>query len=410
MKKSLFCFVMLVVAMSAAAVQLDRGLGQQMPAAIRQIHEATPEVEQAILHSGKARAPRNLKSPATKASDLVGGYSCAYNWTDDIATSPDAIATLVSGTKSVRIYDANDSQKSIMIAGLFDAPVRATVDFTSYDVPLIVFDANPIATYDQYNGGGYYNRGVGYYAAQDRFFFTQIRAWVYDNEIELVDNIWIVSVATISGGTNTLWGYVWKPGSLMTPNDQVNGVMTYHYDDFDFGSALHISQNTSYVVTVDNFADVAVNPVIIRLKAGNKWVADQVTLYSGEYGDYILKGTNDDKEFFQLAGTGNSFSLTSSSDWTAVVDNGEFWFGQCEPFTIRWFDDQFVFPGQTQLKPGDIDGNGTVDVNDINMLINLMLGKASAADCVGNPDLNGDSITDVTDVNSIVNIMLGKEN
>ena len=54
---------------------------------------------------------------------------------------------------------------------------------------------------------------------------------------------------------------------------------------------------------------------------------------------------------------------------------------------------------------GDLDGNGTVDVDDLNMVINMMLGKA---DKTAAADTNNDGAVDVDDMNNIINIMLGK--
>lgn len=58
---------------------------------------------------------------------------------------------------------------------------------------------------------------------------------------------------------------------------------------------------------------------------------------------------------------------------------------------------------------GDINGDGAVDVSDLNIMINIMLGKAQANGYPGIPDLNVDGIVDVSDINIIVNIMLGRE-
>ena len=60
------------------------------------------------------------------------------------------------------------------------------------------------------------------------------------------------------------------------------------------------------------------------------------------------------------------------------------------------------------LSCGDVNGDGTVDVSDVNIVINIMLGKANASDYPGNADCNGDGKVDVSDVNIIINIMLGK--
>ena len=58
---------------------------------------------------------------------------------------------------------------------------------------------------------------------------------------------------------------------------------------------------------------------------------------------------------------------------------------------------------------GDINHDGKVDVSDVNIIINIMLGKTQASSYPGNPDLNNDNKVDVTDVNAVINIMLGKE-
>lgn len=57
---------------------------------------------------------------------------------------------------------------------------------------------------------------------------------------------------------------------------------------------------------------------------------------------------------------------------------------------------------------GDVNGDGNVDVSDINAIINIMLGKNQASDYVGIADVTGDNSIDVSDVNLIINIMLGK--
>ncbi len=54
---------------------------------------------------------------------------------------------------------------------------------------------------------------------------------------------------------------------------------------------------------------------------------------------------------------------------------------------------------------GDINGDGIVDITDVNAVINMILGKADKVDAA---DLTGDGAVDITDVNSIINIMLGK--
>lgn len=55
--------------------------------------------------------------------------------------------------------------------------------------------------------------------------------------------------------------------------------------------------------------------------------------------------------------------------------------------------------------PGDVTGDGKIDVSDVNMIINMMLGKAEQT---AQGDVTGDGKVDVSDVNQVINLMLGK--
>ena len=55
--------------------------------------------------------------------------------------------------------------------------------------------------------------------------------------------------------------------------------------------------------------------------------------------------------------------------------------------------------------PGDSNGDGKVDIADVNAVINMMLGKV---DMVPACDMNGDGQVDISDVNAVINAMLGK--
>lgn len=57
---------------------------------------------------------------------------------------------------------------------------------------------------------------------------------------------------------------------------------------------------------------------------------------------------------------------------------------------------------------GDVNGDGSVDVSDVNTLINIVLGKASSDDYDGRDRVNDDDEVDVSDVNALINILLGK--
>ena len=58
------------------------------------------------------------------------------------------------------------------------------------------------------------------------------------------------------------------------------------------------------------------------------------------------------------------------------------------------------------MKPGDVNGDGVVDVADVNAAINIILELKTQDDYQGNADLSGDGKVDVSDVNQIINIIL----
>ncbi len=75
----------------------------------------------------------------------------------------------------------------------------------------------------------------------------------------------------------------------------------------------------------------------------------------------------------------------------------------------RWSNiKKVVLLGEEALL-GDVNGDGKVDITDVNVIINIMLGKDDAANYGGRANVTGDDDTiDVSDVNAVINILLGK--
>jgi formylglycine-generating enzyme required for sulfatase activity len=66
---------------------------------------------------------------------------------------------------------------------------------------------------------------------------------------------------------------------------------------------------------------------------------------------------------------------------------------------------------QTHGVYGDVNGDGVVDGNDLNDVINIVLGKlvpASTPTHLVNGDVNGDGVVDGIDINELINIILDK--
>ncbi len=59
-------------------------------------------------------------------------------------------------------------------------------------------------------------------------------------------------------------------------------------------------------------------------------------------------------------------------------------------------------------KLGDMNGDGNVDVEDVNLLVNLILESTTADQLAGNPDIDGSGGTDIGDVNALINLILAQ--
>lgn len=56
---------------------------------------------------------------------------------------------------------------------------------------------------------------------------------------------------------------------------------------------------------------------------------------------------------------------------------------------------------------GDVDGSGLIDIDDVNAIVNIILGFKTAADFSGVADVDGSGLIDVDDVNVVINKILG---
>ena len=107
-----------------------------------------------------------------------------------------------------------------------------------------------------------------------------------------------------------------------------------------------------------------------EMKVGGKLVEDGATYYARLRMTYL-----------------NENNVNSYTDYCPVIS-----------FTYKAEHPAFV--------TGDVNGDGKVDVEDVNAVINIILELKPADFYPGNADLNGDGKVDVEDVNAIINIIL----
>ena len=62
--------------------------------------------------------------------------------------------------------------------------------------------------------------------------------------------------------------------------------------------------------------------------------------------------------------------------------------------------------GQTSSLLGDVNGDGSVDITDVTLLVDYILGKNHDSFIIGNANVNQYGGIDVADVTALVNIIL----
>ena len=99
---------------------------------------------------------------------------------------------------------------------------------------------------------------------------------------------------------------------------------------------------------------------------------------------------------------GRELSLTYENGQAFMIPEGEY------KLSLNLEDMKLVITKNIALF-GDVDLSGKVDVTDVNILVNIVLGKDSADNYDGRAFITeGDTVVDVSDINALVNILLGK--
>ncbi len=144
------------------------------------------------------------------------------------------------------------------------------------------------------------------------------------------------------------------------------------------------------------------------------------------------RGDNGENYFSFTTELGKNWDDIASFRFGAVSD-GDYWFNNEQlgvPFALTYKNGQSIriLAGDYTLKVnledmtltitnqsseypvGDVNGDYVVDVSDINILVNIILGTDNAANYDGRANVNGADDVDVSDINMVVNIMLGQNN
>ena len=141
------------------------------------------------------------------------------------------------------------------------------------------------------------------------------------------------------------------------------------------------SFNTSKVTEIVAMFRSCSNLQIIY--AGNGWSTAAVT-----YSNYMFEGCTS-----LVGGMGTTYDADHIDASYAHIDGGP--------------DNPGYFTEKPAFKLGDVHGDGVVDIDDVTMQINVVLGNPVTGFISANADLNGDERIDIDDVTLMINMVLG---
>ena len=71
-----------------------------------------------------------------------------------------------------------------------------------------------------------------------------------------------------------------------------------------------------------------------------------------------------------------------------------------------YIDDFTLYPAEQKYAAGDVNGDGEVNVADVNAIIDIIMSGSSDTDTMARADVNGDGEVNVADVNTIIDMIL----
>ena len=172
-------------------------------------------------------------------------------------------------------------------------------------------------------------------------------------------------------------------------NDSVKGGWTYPFDYYRYCNSLSVDTVVEYHpvttrLTPDSFI-LDVNP-------------DMCNAMLRVNGEDVELSTDGGALYYALERRNNDYSVTIQVGDKVTNDDGEEYSAWSQETTI-------VVPANRQ--PGDVNGDGTVDVGDVTTLISKILGNEVSPFYADNADINGDETLDVADVTALIAIILG---
>lgn len=247
---------------------------------------------------------------------------------------------------------------------------------------------------DGYDNNGYFHINWGWGGYTDGYFLgSTLDCWNRDQAA------WIgIQPNTGSGVSAPLVGYCWEFYPLQD------------YLQVNLGSYAHIF--LKYSMTTLSLWDTLHMGILIQNESESMIVSD----------DDIWKETSDVTYswYWWFGEDGRSFWLPSdlangryhlklvfSTDNKATYQNFLYPIGH-PGYILMEVKDGVAYFSLEEYRRGDVDNSGLLDGIDLNILINIILGKDNADNYGGRADLDSSGSCDGNDLNQLINLLLGK--
>ncbi len=206
---------------------------------------------------------------------------------------------------------------------------------------------------------------------------------------------------------------------LLTVLDRNEDGITWQWDkSYSGGGRAYCSSNRDAEAPAND--DWLLSPPINLERGATYRVTFDANTYTGANVSYLelaygqgLRPESYDKAMQQLT-LANPVTDTYTADDIVPAASGVYYFGFHDISVARYGATLIHKFTVTKVKDapagveGDVDGNGKVDVDDMNILVNIILGYDSADRYEGRADVDQSGNVDIDDVNAIVNIMLAQ--
>ena len=323
------------------------------PVKMENVKKAPAGMQEIMMEKFAAKIKATPNFPVTNApDDLVGGYDWAYRqYTGGLTTQPDTLsADQYDQEDNIDLVGMNKiSDTQIRLTGFMPMPVTATMGTTGNYTTFTVDEGQTVYTHSSY--GACTVKGVWYYEGDDTYdagwYYGDIMGYILDQGILMDPDVNFYLVIQSGTYANYRLGWIYAPGSVMIPDEDFNGMMSFNYNSATWDWPVIVSEdNSTYVVSVDNFAGIGTAPATFNLEEGNTWTADPTVFYVSGSNNFALYGYDGETDnLIDLIGTGTEKVLTFGSDWTGCDNETGYWIGERSNTTITLIsDDEFVYP------------------------------------------------------------------